>query len=93
MAPLSCTRRIRDSLLHVRSFDEREVLLDLLQRPARTHQAQQMLHRKPVTPDTRLAAHLPRLNRDPVKDAHGHSAYWPTTPATPVPTWRTRERP
>jgi hypothetical protein len=35
-------------LLNVGSFDEREVGLDLLQRPARTHQAQQMLHRETV---------------------------------------------
>ena len=54
-------------LLDIGSLDKREAGLDLLQRPARTHQAQQMLHREPVPADTRLATHLAGLDGDAVK--------------------------
>jgi len=57
-------------MLDIGSLDKREVSLDLLQRPARTHQAQQMLHREPVPADARLATHLAGLDGDAVKTFH-----------------------
>jgi hypothetical protein len=59
-----------NGLLDVCSLNEGEFLLDLLQRPARTDETEQMFDGEPVTPDTRPASHLARLNRDPWTVSH-----------------------
>src|SRR6266581_3024691 len=61
---------IGDSLLDIRSLDERKILLDLLQSPARAHQAEQVLHRETMPADARLATHLAGLDSDTVKTFH-----------------------
>jgi hypothetical protein len=61
---------IGDSLLDISSLDKREILLDLLQGPARAYQAQQMFNRETMPPDARLATHLARLDGDAVKTFH-----------------------
>ena len=61
-------------LLDIASLDKREIGLDLLQCPARTHQAQQMLHREPVPADTPLATQLAGLDGDAVKTFHPANA-------------------
>jgi hypothetical protein len=58
-------RRIRDGLLNIRRLDERKVLLDLLQRPARADQAEHMFRSEPVPASARLAAHLALPYRPP----------------------------
>lgn len=62
---------VGDGLLDVSSFDEREVLLDLLQCPARTNQPEQVLDRKTVPSYAGLTAHLARLDSYAVKHFHG----------------------
>jgi hypothetical protein len=54
----------------VGSLDEREVLLDLVQGPPSTYQAQQVLHCETVSADARLSAHLAGLDSDAVKVLH-----------------------
>jgi hypothetical protein len=78
-------------LLDVSSLYEREVLLDLLQRPARADQVQQALHREPVPAYTRLAANLARLNRDPINDFQPQSCWLSGRPARRIaPSGRAR---
>lgn len=47
-------RGVGDGLLDVGGFDEREVLLDLLEGPPGADQVQQVLDREAVPADTRL---------------------------------------
>jgi hypothetical protein len=51
--------RVGRRLLDISRLDEREVSLDLLQRPARSDEAQQVLDGETVPADTRLATILP----------------------------------
>ena len=71
-------RSVGHGLLNVGCLDEREVFLDLLQGPARAHQAEQVLDREPMAPDARLTTHLAGLNRDAVQNAHAATVL-PTT--------------
>src|ERR1700727_3743496 len=68
--------RVGSRLLDISCLDEREVRLDLLQRPTRSYQAQQMLNCKPVSPDARLATHLAGLDGDAVKAFHTMNVPW-----------------
>jgi hypothetical protein len=62
---------VSNSPLGIFGFNKRKVFLDLLQRPARTHQRKQVLYRETVPADAGLPTHLVGLERDAVRDPHG----------------------